>query len=286
MEVNLKEIRRKSFENIKMNFGNIAVMLGILFFINIIFSAISEIAILSIFSVVAFIFIGIVVSIFGLKIFRNDSPSYMVFLEVFANGKFFEYLKVTIGRLIFEIVLSIPIFVIFMIFSAVFFGNVAQIILGGSNIAEILTDIFLNFLSIAGVFLVIFIVLSIIFYIIKMSFECLYYITYDAKDNIRISSIFSLSNKLMKGNRFKYFLLDLRFIIMFIFISIIYFLSLYLGVMYFLDNGGIFLYFGIYSLFAKIIFMTFMTFVSVYRKVCFAGFYEQLTLSLNASYFK
>ncbi len=281
MDINLKEIRKKSIASIKGNISAIAIMILILSVINAALTGLANIGILSIFSTIGYGFVFVIISIFGLKVYRNDNPDYLVFRELFDSKKSLVYIKSMVGNFLFQLLFSRPLMIISAIFMIIFFGNIIEIIIMASSFIEIVENILIDFIGLIIVLTILSIFFGIIIYIIKMSFQCVYYIAFDAKEDVSITNIFSLSHRMMSGKRLKYFFLDIRFVIMYIVITILFVLSFAFGMMHFIQDGGFFRYFGAYCFIIQLVYWFLLILVSAYRNVCFAGFYEQLLMAYD-----
>ncbi len=280
MKISLREIMKISLSNMSKHIGQIILVTFIVFIC--IFGTVVLSGILSFIPLIGFViqlftgmfitFILIVMSILCLNTFRNKGTSLGAFSDLFGDEKSFVYLKSVIGKTIAEATISLLVPMMFFI------------------VAAILTSVgktfpyYFSIRSFGIMFFVIIIFLmivtTIISYIVRMFLTYVFFVAIDAKEEVRISHIFSLSNKIISGNRRKHFLLDLIYGLIFLVVMIV-FAALATLIIFLVESTKLYMLTLLYiPLFILLIFLAFG--LAVYRGVCFAGLYEKILISSEA----
>ncbi len=251
------DIRRRAFTNFNKNIGNIAL---IIFFIMLISAGVNATATMFyvtpvdiITNIAVCIFsglIGVAIIFAQLKVYRDDSVDVSVIYNVFDRKNLRKYLKCVIGVYLF----------------LAFFYILVRSIWSFAGSAMINND--------ENSLLLVSIILGIIAYISTMLLQYVFFVAIDSKENARLIDIFSISNKILKGNRKRHFLMDLFFFSIISAVTIVF-----IVVFLIVDNIGIV---GAVSVFVfTIIFIStsiLLLYLTLLRAISFVGLYEEFLI--------
>ncbi len=134
----------------------------------------------------------------------------------------------------------------------------------------------LSIIAILGIATICLVVYFPVIYIIIMFMNYVYFVAIDAKKDVRMIDLFSLSNRLLRGNRRKQFLMDLFFIGIFFAIFILIFALMFIGSMIMAISGMFLLSIAIIP-FGIVVFLLSL-YIVAYRSICVAGIYDELLL--------
>ncbi len=271
MEINLNDVRKKAKDSINNNrkdFNKIFLLLVIINLVTMIFGAIPFVGFIFI---LASIYLGVVICFLSLKVIRREPNE--IKNELFNNVRFAKYTNSIFGNFLLGIILTIPATILVLAGVMRFFERMGQVFTYSTSIVDLVYGIVSQFFISFAPFIIPLIIVSIIIYIIGMSISFMYYVAYDAKDDVKATDILSLSNAIVKGRRKKYFALDIKFILITFLLNVIrvvvmYYVG-YFGVGTFILNCA---YFGGFAL------------IISYKRVYFGALYESLLATYNDEY--
>ncbi len=260
MDISTKEIRKNAKQSRINNKSALRMLYLSMFLISLLSVFISMIPFVGILVQIWIMFLGIGLQIYTLKLYRNENPSLSDFTSVFDNKKIGMYLKVVVG--------------LFIFFIAVYGGVYASVAI----LAWILSFLDLSILSVAVLIIATITIDMIIIYILTMFSYIIYFMAFDAKVSVSVSDIFSLSNKLVKGNRKKVFFIDLRY---FLKVSLISILMIAIVMLMMFNNGIVWLFTSNFIIIYNIMITLILYVVFTGRLINLAGLYDAILANFD-----